>query len=308
MRAASTASRGALRSALRRRSLHTLKPLPYAADALAPHLSSKAIELHRAAEADLVAQLNTAIAGTEFEHAALPELVAATSADAAHARVGNLASEVWNHELYWARLAPSPEATPPEQLQQWLEPEFGSFDGFVDRFASRARALWGSGWTWLVLDGALTPRVVNSFAGCHPLSAGMTPILAIDLWEHAWVLDYPGGRDAYVRALLAHAVDWAAVSDALVAAANGAPESAKLRHLVSLSAADMKKLRSVVIDHGTLDLSEDLSLSKLHLLGAADPAADAGAGAAVHEAAAAVARAPPASSVAEGEADAAAKS
>ena len=110
MRAASTASRGALRSALRRRSLHTLKPLPYAADALAPHLSSKAIELHRAAEADLVAQLNTAIAGTEFEHAALPELVAATSADAAHARVGNLASEVWNHELYWSRLAPSPEA------------------------------------------------------------------------------------------------------------------------------------------------------------------------------------------------------
>ena len=104
--------------------------------------------------------------------------------------------------------------------------------------------------------------------------------LAIDLWEHAWVLDYPGGRDAYVRALLAHAVDWAAVSDALVAAANGAPESAKLRHLVSLSAADMKKLRSVVIDHGTLDLSEDLSLSKLHLLGAAEPAAD-GAGAAV---------------------------
>ena len=90
----------AARSALRRRALHTLKPLPYAADALAPHLSSKAIELHRAAEADLVAQLNTAIAGTEFEHAALPELVAATSADAAHARVGNLASEVWNHELY----------------------------------------------------------------------------------------------------------------------------------------------------------------------------------------------------------------
>ena len=76
MRAASTASRGALRSALRRRALHTLKPLPYAADALAPHLSSKTIELHRAAEADLVAQLNTAIAGTEFEHAALPELVA----------------------------------------------------------------------------------------------------------------------------------------------------------------------------------------------------------------------------------------
>ena len=222
-----------------------------------------------------MAQLNTAIAGTEFEHAALPSWwpprrpTRRTRASAtSRRRCGTTSSGA-------ASAAAGGGAA--EQLQQWLEPEFGSFDGFVDRFASRGARV-GSGWTWLVLDGALTPRVVVPFAGCHPLSAGMTPILAIDLWEHARVLDYPAAATR-TSARSSRTPSTGPPSATRSSPRNGAPESAKLRHLVSLSAADMTALGRHRPRHPRpLGGPEPL---EAHLLGAADPTADA-AGAAVH--------------------------
>ena len=111
----------------------------------------------------------------------------------------------------------------------------------LSQLVSHASSLWGSGWTFLVLDSELKLRVVNSFTTWHPLGAGVTPLLAIDMWEHARWSDYGADVEAYVRGYL-KSVDWAAVSEALLTAANSASEREKLRYLVRLSSRAMRRL------------------------------------------------------------------
>lgn len=251
------------------RLLHMMSPLPYAASALSV-LSPTTVRHHRAIESELVNGLNSLIAGTPFEHHAVEEIVVSTASDAAHAKIFNHATEVWNHQLYWARLLPgpaerrSPAESAPADLIEWVDKEFSSFDGMVEEMVARSMGLWGSGWTWLVLEReSLQLKVVNSFGPVHPLAAGFKPLLAIDLWEHAYLLE-GGGREAYVRAYLS-AVDWAAVSADLLLAMKGADDEQKLKYVTRLAMKEMRQLRHVMINHESVTLKEPLVLDDLGL-------------------------------------------
>ncbi len=266
-----------LRAALRgrhARGLRTMAALPFAADAMAPMMSARSLKRHRAHGERLVDKLASMLKGTTFEHRELQQILAATARDPEQAAVFNHASEAWSHQFYWSRLTPGGRA-PRAELLEWIAREFGTFEGFKEQFVARATGVWGSGWTWLVLDRAtdLRLRVVNSAGSTHPLSVGLVPLLGVDMWERAYWSDHAADRGAYVSAALAQA-DWEAVGADLLAAADRADEHAKLKYVVRLSALEMARLRTAMVTHGTIDLTEELTLSKLGLDGAEGAAAD----------------------------------
>jgi len=255
------------------RTAHSLAQLPYAENALVPRLSARTVKRHRAYEAQLIYGLNAALQGSELEHSSLEEIVTVAAHDPQHVREYNHAAEVWNHAFYWARLTPGGGA-PPDELTRWISRDFGGLQSLETQILSSARGLWGSGWTWLVLDrDTLRLHVVNSCGLTHPLAVGLKPLLAIDLWEHAYMLDYGTDREAYVRSVLA-LVDWQMVLGDVVAAANFTDEHTKLKYLIRLSMEDMRRLKHVMVQHGTIDLTETPSLTKLGVLSSSDsPAA-----------------------------------
>ena len=258
-----------LRAALWRhaRGLHTMKALPFASDAMAPMMSSRTLKRHRAHGARLVERLSSMLSGTTFEHRELQQIIAATARDPEHSAVFNHASELWSHQFYWSRLTPGGRE-PRSELVGWIAREFGSFESFQEQFVARANGIWGSGWTWLVLDRAtdLKLRVVNSTGTTHPLSVGLVPLLGVDMWERAYWSDHAADRSAYVRAALGQA-DWEQVGADLLAAAEHADEHAKLKYIVRLSAREMERLRTTMVTHGTIELTEELTLGKIGLDG-----------------------------------------
>lgn len=256
------------------RSAHSLIQLPYAEDALVPWLSARTVKRHRAYEAQLVHGLNEALQGSDLEHRPLDEIVTVAANDPNHLHEYNHAAEVWNHTFYWGRLKPGGGSAPPGELTRWIVRDFGDFASLETQICARARGVWGNGWTWLVLDrDTLRLHVVNSCGIMHPLAVGLKPLLAIDLWEHAYMLDYGTDRESYVRSMLA-LVDWQLVLGDILAAASLVDEHTKLKYLLRLSIQDMRRLKHVMVQHGTIDLTETPSLTKLGVLGSSDsPAA-----------------------------------
>lgn len=175
---------------------HTLPALPFAKDALEPHISAETFEYHHDKHhAAYVTNLNNLIPGTEFEDKSLEEIV--TSAPAGG--IFNNAAQVWNHTFYFNCMGPDAGGEPTGALADAITETFGSFADFKEKFSTSAVTNFGSGWTWLVknADGAL--EIVNtSNAGC-PLTAGLTPLLTIDVWEHAYYVDKRNARPAYVE-------------------------------------------------------------------------------------------------------------
>lgn len=174
---------------------HTLPALPFAKDALEPHISAETFEYHHDKHhAAYVTNLNNLIPGTEFEDKSLEEIV--TSAPAGG--IFNNAAQVWNHTFYFNCMGPDAGGEPTGALADAITETFGSFAEFKEKFSTSAVTNFGSGWTWLVknADGAL--EIVNTAnAGC-PLTAGLTPLLTIDVWEHAYYVDKRNARPAYV--------------------------------------------------------------------------------------------------------------
>lgn len=174
---------------------HTLPALPFAKDALEPHISAETFEYHHDKHhAAYVTNLNNLIPGTEFEDKSLEEIV--TSAPAGG--IFNNAAQVWNHTFYFNCMGPDAGGEPTGALADAIIETFGSFAEFKEKFSTSAVTNFGSGWTWLVknADGAL--EIVNTAnAGC-PLTAGLTPLLTIDVWEHAYYVDKRNARPAYV--------------------------------------------------------------------------------------------------------------
>lgn len=174
---------------------HTLPELPFAKDALEPHISAETFEYHHDKHhAAYVTNLNNLIPGTEFEDKSLEEIV--TSAPAGG--IFNNAAQVWNHTFYFNCMGPDAGGEPTGALADAIAETFGSFAEFKEKFSTSAVTNFGSGWTWLVknADGAL--EIVNTTnAGC-PLTAGLTPLLTIDVWEHAYYVDKRNARPAYV--------------------------------------------------------------------------------------------------------------
>jgi Fe-Mn family superoxide dismutase len=174
---------------------HELPPLPYAIDALAPHISKETLEYHHGKHhKTYVDNLNKLIPGTEFENLSLEDIVRKSSGG-----VFNNAAQIWNHTFYWNCLAPNAGGKPTGALAAAIDQAFGSFDAFKEKFSQTAIGTFGSGWGWLVKNATGGLEVVStSNAGC-PLTAGQTPLLTCDVWEHAYYIDYRNLRAKYVE-------------------------------------------------------------------------------------------------------------
>ncbi len=184
-----------------------LPPLPYAKDALAPHISAETLEFHHDKHHQTyVTNLNNLVAGTELEHASLEDVVMKSSGG-----VFNNAAQVWNHTFYWNCLTPNSAGAPSGELADAINSTFGSFDKFKEEFTKCAVTTFGSGWAWLVKnrDGSLA-LVSTSNAGC-PLTERQTPLLTCDVWEHAYYIDFRNLRPKYLEAFWA-LVNWDFVS------------------------------------------------------------------------------------------------
>lgn len=174
-----------------------LPALPYAKDALEPHISAETLEYHYGKHHNTyVVKLNGLISGTEFEHKTLEEIIKSSTAG-----IFNNAAQVWNHTFYWHCLSPNGGGEPAGDLATAINGAFGSFDEFKTKFTESAVNNFGSGWTWLVKksDGSLA--IVNTSNAATPITeAGVTPLLTVDVWEHAYYIDYRNVRPDYMAA------------------------------------------------------------------------------------------------------------
>ncbi|MEY3808530.1 MAG: hypothetical protein RI893_1506 [Pseudomonadota bacterium] len=180
-----------------------LPVLPYAKDALVPHISAETLEFHHGKHHQTyVTNLNNLVPGTEFEGLSLEEIILKSSGG-----IFNNAAQIWNHTFYWNSLAPQAGGEPTGALADAINATFGSFASFKEEFSKCAVTTFGSGWAWLVknADGSLA-LVSTSNAGC-PLTTGQTPLLTCDVWEHAYYIDYRNARPAYLEAFWA-LVNW----------------------------------------------------------------------------------------------------
>ena len=174
---------------------HTLPALPYALDALAPHISQETLEYHYGKHHQTyVTNLNNLIKGTEFENASLEDIVKKSSAG-----IFNNAAQIWNHTFYWNSLKPNGGGAPTGALAAAIDAKWGSFDAFKEAFTKSAIGNFGSSWTWLVkkADGSLD--IVNTSNAATPLTTADTALITCDLWEHAYYIDYRNARPKYLE-------------------------------------------------------------------------------------------------------------
>jgi Fe-Mn family superoxide dismutase len=185
-----------------------LPPLPYPEDALAPVISAKTLSFHHGKHHKAyVTKVNELVAGTEFEGQSLERIVLATSGRTDHAELFHNAAQAWNHAFYWLSLKPKGGGKPPAALVAAIDAAFGGFDAFKKEFADAAVKQFGSGWAWLVSDGG-TLKIVNTTNAEMPLTKGQTPLLTIDVWEHAYYLDYQNRRPEHVQAVIDKLLNW----------------------------------------------------------------------------------------------------
>ncbi len=181
----------------------TLPELPYAHDALAPHISKETIEFHYGKHHQTyVTKLNGLIPGTEFENAPLEEIVMKSKGG-----VFNNAAQIWNHTFYWNCLSPNGGGEPTGAIADAISKSFGSFDKFKEEFNNKAATLFGSGWVFLVKNGKGELEITQeSNAGC-PLTSDQKPVLTCDVWEHAYYIDHRNSRPNYLTAFW-NLVNW----------------------------------------------------------------------------------------------------
>ena len=195
--------------------LHVLPPLPYAQNALDPIISANTIGFHYDKHhKGYVDTLNKLIAGSELADLSLEKLIAATAGKADKVAIFNNAAQTWNHTFYWRSLRAKGGGEPPAALKQRIEASFGNVDACKKELATAAATEFGSGWAWLVLE-ADKLKVVKTDNAETPLTTGMKTLLAIDVWEHAYYLDYQNRRADYVNAVLDKLINWGFAADNL---------------------------------------------------------------------------------------------
>ena len=185
-----------------------LPPLPYADNALAPVISANTIGFHYGRHhRGYLDNLNKLIGGTAFADMPLEKIVAATAGKADQTAIFNNAAQTWNHTFYWQSLRPGGGGEPPAALKQRIEAAFGSVDACRKELSAAAVGQFASGWAWLVADRG-TLKVVRTGNADTPLTSGLTPLLTIDVWEHAYYLDYQNRRADYVNAVIDKLLNW----------------------------------------------------------------------------------------------------
>jgi len=196
----------------------TLPPLPYANDALEPHLSKETLEFHYAKHHNAyVVKLNELTAGTPMENMDLEDVIKKTagSIELKDQQIFNNAAQVWNHTFYWHCMAPSAGGQPSGDLAKRIAETFGTYEKFVEAFKNAGVTQFGSGWAWLVLDknGALAIRKTPN--ADLPMAHGETALLTMDVWEHAYYIDYRNKRPDYIDTFLGKLVNWSFVAENL---------------------------------------------------------------------------------------------
>lgn len=176
---------------------HELPPLPYAMDALAPHISAETLEFHYGKHhATYVNKLNDLLPDTEFEGLSLEDIIR----KAPPGGLFNNAAQVWNHTFYWHSLSPEGGKSPVGDIATAINSAFGSYEELQRQFTDMAVGNFGSGWTWLVADANAGLKLVNTGNAGNPLQSDLRPLLTCDVWEHAYYIDYRNQRPKYLEA------------------------------------------------------------------------------------------------------------
>ncbi len=185
-----------------------LPPLPYPENTLAPVISANAMGFHYGKHHKAyVDNLNQLIKGSEFENTPLEKIITATAGKEDQKAIFNNAAQSWNHAFYWRSLAPKGGGEPPAALKQKIEASFGSLDACKKALLNAAVTQFGSGWAWLVADSG-TIKVIQTANAETPLTMGLKPLLTIDVWEHAYYLDYQNRRADYAAAVIDKLINW----------------------------------------------------------------------------------------------------
>ncbi|MFB6317393.1 superoxide dismutase [Saccharicrinis sp. FJH54] len=185
-----------------------LPPLPYALDALAPHIDKKTLEFHHGKHHQAyVNNLNNLIEGTKYADMSLEKIIKSSEGG-----VFNNAAQIWNHTFYFAQFSPDGPKIPGGKLAEAIDKDFGSFEAFKEKFSKAAATLFGSGWAWLVENSNGKLEIIQSSNAGNPLTDSMKPLLTCDVWEHAYYLDYQNKRPDYIQAFW-NVIDWNIIAD-----------------------------------------------------------------------------------------------
>lgn len=182
--------------------------LPYAENALEPHISASTIGFHYGKHhATYIKKYNDAVTGTPYDDQKIEDVIVATADDPEKTAIFNNGAQAWNHSFYWNSLSPSGGGKPSGQIAEKIDADFGAYDAFKNELANAAATQFGSGWAWLALDNGHL-KVVKTANAQTPLTNGMRPLLTIDVWEHAYYLDYQNRRPDYVAAVIDELLNW----------------------------------------------------------------------------------------------------
>ncbi len=189
-----------------------LPPLPYDREALAPHISGETLDFHHGKHHQTyVTNLNNLLAGTDQENASLEDVIMSSEAG-----VFNNSAQIWNHTFYWNSMAPNGGGAPTGAVGEAINSAFGSYDGFAAKFKEAATTQFGSGWAWLVHDGSKLDIVKTANADL-PMKHSQQALLTIDVWEHAYYIDFRNARPNYIQTYLDHLINWEFVAANLAA-------------------------------------------------------------------------------------------
>jgi len=186
----------------------TLPDLPYPKDALEPHITAHTLDFHHGKHHNAyVTNLNNLVKGTDFENQDLESIIKKTSGDASKTGMFNNAAQIWNHTFYWHSMKKKGGGQPSGDIAKMINDSFKGFDKFKEEFKNAAATQFGSGWAWLVLEGGAL-KVIKTSNADTPIAHGQKPLLTIDVWEHAYYLDFQNRRPDYIAAFIDNLLNW----------------------------------------------------------------------------------------------------
>lgn len=186
----------------------TLMNLPYEKNGLEPHVSAKTLEFHHGKHHNAyVVNTNKLVEGTDLQNEDLEAIIRKTAGDAAKIGIFNNAAQVWNHSFYWQCMKPNGGGPPTGAVADKIKADLGGYEAFVEAFKAAGATQFGSGWAWLVLENDKL-KIIKTANADTPITQGLKPVLTVDVWEHAYYLDYQNRRPDYLSAFVKNLINW----------------------------------------------------------------------------------------------------